>query len=94
MHENRYLRRIIDGAAEFALKSRGALVISGPKWCGKSTTAKRYAKTVINLLLPDTRNEFIELASASTRRVRRAGSARRRSWTTSMAPSARSAMWR
>ncbi|MBQ3682600.1 MAG: AAA family ATPase [Succinimonas sp.] len=65
MHENRYLRRIIDGAAEFALKSRGALVISGPKWCGKSTTAKRYAKTVINLLLPDTRNEFIELARIS-----------------------------
>lgn len=65
MHENRYLRRIIDEAAEFALKSRGALVISGPKWCGKSTTAKRYAKTVINLLLPDTRNEFIELARIS-----------------------------
>ncbi len=65
MNGDKYIRRIIDGAVEFALKSKGALVISGPKWCGKSATAKRYARTVIDLLPPDTRNEFIELARIS-----------------------------
>jgi len=35
-------------------------VIVGPKWCGKSTTAKRYARTVIDLMPLESRNEYIE----------------------------------
>ncbi|WP_406040272.1 ATP-binding protein [Succinimonas sp.] len=65
MNENMYIRRIFDGVVEFTLKSKGALVIVGPKWCGKSTTAKRYAQTVIDLMPLDTRNAFIELAKIS-----------------------------
>ena len=49
MSENKYINRLFDRTVEFTLKSKGALVIVGPKWCGKSTTAKRYAKTVIDL---------------------------------------------
>ena len=48
MNNKKYINRIFDGIIEFTLKSKGALVIVGPKWCGKSTTAKRYAKTVID----------------------------------------------
>ena len=65
MSEQRYINRLFDRIVEFTLKSKGALVIVGPKWCGKSTTAKRYAKTVIDLMPLDTRNEFIELAKIS-----------------------------
>ncbi len=65
MSEDGYIQRIFDRVVEFALKSKGALVIVGPKWCGKSTTAKRYAKTVIDLMPLESRNEFIELAKIS-----------------------------
>ena len=65
MSENTYIKRIFDGIVEFTLKSKGALVIVGPKWCGKSTTAKRYAKTIIDLMKLDSRNEYIELAKIS-----------------------------
>ena len=65
MSENRYLPRLFDAIVEFTLKSKGALVIVGPKWCGKSTTANRYAKTVIDLMPLESRNSFIELAKIS-----------------------------
>lgn len=65
MSEDGYIQRIFDRVVEFTLKSKGALVIVGPKWCGKSTTAKRYAKTVIDLMSLESRNEFIELAKIS-----------------------------
>lgn len=57
-----YLERLFDKTIEFTLKSKGALVIVGPKWCGKSTTACRYAKTIIDLMRIDTRDEYINLA--------------------------------
>ena len=65
MSEDGYIQRIFDRVVEFTLRSKGALVIVGPKWCGKSTTAKRYAKTVIDLMPLESRNEFIELAKIS-----------------------------
>lgn len=65
MSEQVYLPRLFDNTVEFSLKSKGALVIVGPKWCGKSTTAKRYAKTIIDLMPLDSRNEFVELAKIS-----------------------------
>ncbi|MBO4420718.1 MAG: AAA family ATPase, partial [Lachnospiraceae bacterium] len=57
-----YINRLFDKTMEFTLKSKGAVVIVGPKWCGKSTTAKRYAKTVVDLMSLDSGNDYIELA--------------------------------
>ncbi len=63
--ERKYIKRLFDETVAFALKSKGALVIVGPKWCGKSTTANRYAKTVIDLMPLETRRDYIELAKIS-----------------------------
>ena len=41
-----YIDRIIDSAIDRKLHSSGALMIVGPKDCGKTTTAKRFAKTM------------------------------------------------
>lgn len=65
MSERAYINRLFDQTIEFTLKSKGAIVIVGPKWCGKSTTANRYAKTVIDLMSLETRQEYIELAKIS-----------------------------
>ena len=62
MGDQYYINRLFDSTLEFALKSKGAVVIVGPKWCGKSTTAARYAETIIDLMPLDTRNDYIELA--------------------------------
>ena len=65
MNDQQYINRLFDKTIEFTLKSKGALVIVGPKWCGKSTTANRYAKTVIDLMPLETRGDYIELAKIS-----------------------------
>jgi len=61
--EKKYIKRIFDDVLEFALKSKGAVVVEGPKWCGKSTTCKRFAKEIVDLMPIKTRDEFIREAS-------------------------------
>ena len=61
-NEKEYIRRLIDDELDFYLKSVGGIWIVGPKWCGKSRTAKRHAKTVIDLLNKKTKDQYVELA--------------------------------
>lgn len=60
-----YIPRLFDQILEFSLKSKGAVVIVGPKWCGKSTTALRYANTLIDLMPLESRQDYINLAKIS-----------------------------
>ena len=55
----KYIKRLFDDTLEFSLKSKGAVVVEGPKWCGKSTTCKRYAKEIVDLMPLKTRDELI-----------------------------------
>ena len=60
--EKEYIERLFDKKLDFYLKTVGAIQIVGPKWCGKSRTAKRDAKTVIDLMKKRERDQYIELA--------------------------------
>lgn len=44
-----YKRRIADKLLERKVLGKGAVLIEGPKWCGKTTTAKQLAKSVLDL---------------------------------------------
>lgn len=44
-----YIPRIIDDIVNNKLQVTGAVVIKGPKWCGKTRTAKKFAKSNIDL---------------------------------------------
>ncbi|AIZ56749.1 hypothetical protein Mpt1_c08730 [Candidatus Methanoplasma termitum] len=44
-----YIPRLLEATIEEKLDAKGCIVIEGPKWSGKSTTAKRFAKTVVEL---------------------------------------------
>ncbi|MBO5185901.1 MAG: ATP-binding protein [Prevotella sp.] len=44
-----YKRRIADILLEHKMLGKGAVLIEGPKWCGKTTTAKQLAKSVLDL---------------------------------------------
>ncbi len=46
MGDFKYKRRIADTLIEKKLHSTGAVVIEGPKWCGKTTSAEQIAKSV------------------------------------------------
>ena len=54
--EKEYIERLFDKELEFYLKTVGAVQIVGPKFCGKSRTAKRHAKTIIDLMKKNTQN--------------------------------------
>lgn len=45
----KYLKRVIDDDLDKYLEMIGAILIIGPKWCGKTTTAERHAKSVLKL---------------------------------------------
>ena len=44
-----YKKRIADRILERKVLGKGAVLIEGPKWCGKTTTAKQLAKSVLDL---------------------------------------------
>lgn len=58
-----YLKRIIDSEIEEKLSYTGAVVVKGPKWCGKTTSAKRVSKSVLEMQNPDLQDNYIELAN-------------------------------
>ena len=60
-----YIPRLFDEQLDFYLKSIGAIVIVGPKFCGKSTTAKRHAKTVVDLTKREKKEQYVALAKNS-----------------------------
>ena len=45
----KYKPRIADKILERKVREKGAVLIEGPKWCGKTTTAKQLAKSVLDL---------------------------------------------
>lgn len=45
----KYKQRIADRILERKVMGKGAVLIEGPKWCGKTTTAKQLAKSVLDL---------------------------------------------
>lgn len=57
-----YLSRMADKQLIQNLETFGAVLIEGPKWCGKTTTAMKQAKSVIELQDPDTREGFLATA--------------------------------
>lgn len=57
-----YIQRVCDSELELKLEAFGAVHIVGPKWCGKTTTAKQYAKSYIEMQDPDKRDMYLETA--------------------------------
>lgn len=54
---NNYKNRIADSVLARKLAGKGAVLIEGPKWCGKTTTAEQQAQSIIYLDDPATIKE-------------------------------------
>ena len=51
-----YFCRIADEILDFKLKAKGAAWVCGVKWCGKTTTAERFAKSSVYMQDEDKKN--------------------------------------
>lgn len=54
-----YMPRIIDEEIEKYLNFIGAILIVGPKWCGKTTTGEKHAKSVLKLQDVDNHESYM-----------------------------------
>ena len=62
MENKYYITRIADGILQKKLRTSGAVLIVGPKWCGKTWTALNQANSVIFMQDPDKRSSYIKMA--------------------------------
>ena len=51
------------------LQGVGAVLIQGPKWCGKTTTAEQHVKSIVYMDDPEYIEQNIELASLSPKKL-------------------------
>lgn len=57
-----YKNRIADNILDRKLKDKGAVLIQGAKWCGKTTTAEQVAKSILYMTSPTDKNDNLILA--------------------------------
>ena len=58
-----YLPRVVDSELTMRLEAFGATLITGPKWCGKTTTGEQQAKSILRMQDPDRREGYMTTAS-------------------------------
>lgn len=60
--DNNYKVRLADAMLVRKLAGKGAVLIQGPKWCGKTTTAEQQARSIIYMADYKRKNSYLELA--------------------------------
>lgn len=58
-----YSHRIADLQLAERLEAFGAVLIEGPKWCGKTTTAEQMSKSVIKMQDTEMQEEYAATAT-------------------------------
>jgi predicted AAA+ superfamily ATPase len=64
-----YRDRIVDEKLRDKLDAKGAVVIEGPKWCGKTTTALQLAGSILRMDEPGNRDANIQMAEIDPSRL-------------------------
>lgn len=65
----RYRNRITDGILDRKLRAKGAVLIEGAKWCGKTTTASQIAKSILYMQDPARKRQYLELSEIDPARL-------------------------
>ena len=60
-----YKARIADKILAEKLDAMGAVLIEGPKYCGKTTLASQQAKSILSMSDPDTMEQNIAMANTN-----------------------------
>lgn len=64
-----YKKRILDALLERKLRGCGAVLMEGPKWCGKTTTCEQYAKSVLYMSDPAYSSQYLKLADINIKKL-------------------------
>ena len=64
-----YRPRIVDEMLKEKLKAKGAVIIEGPKWCGKTTTAMQIAGSALRMDEPSKREANIQMSEIAPERL-------------------------
>lgn len=64
-----YKERIADKLLKRRLQGKGAVLIEGPKWCGKTTTAEQLAESILYMDDPESIHQNLTLAEIDPKRL-------------------------
>lgn len=64
-----YNYRIVDSLLQDKLEAKGAVLIEGPKWCGKTTTATQKAASILHMDNPTEKDQNLALAKLNPLRL-------------------------
>ena len=64
-----YKNRVIDRLLADKLEAMGAVLIEGPKYCGKTTTGEQQARSVLYMADPETKDRNLTMASTNIKRL-------------------------
>ena len=64
-----YRKRIADDILKIKLEDNGAVLIEGPKWCGKTTTAEQAAAGILYMDDPEKKEQNITMSELSPKRL-------------------------
>lgn len=62
-----YKPRVIDLTIANRLRNKGAILVEGAKWCGKTTTCEQHASSILYMSDPDRVKQNLQLADISPR---------------------------
>ena len=66
-----YRKRIADDILKRKLEGKGAVLIEGPKWCGKTTTAEQVAASILYMDDPEKKEQNITMSELNPKRLLR-----------------------
>lgn len=64
-----YKKRIAEQFLADKLEAMGAVLIEGPKYCGKTTLAKHLSKSILYMADPDTKKQNLHMAQTNIKRL-------------------------
>ena len=65
----KYKKRLADRILAQKLMGKGAVLVEGPKWCGKTTTCEQIAKSVLYMSDPEKEKQNLTMTEISPKRL-------------------------
>ena len=64
-----YKKRVADDILRRKLEGKGAVLIEGPKWCGKTTTAEEFSSSILYMDDPEKKEQNIAMSEFNPKRL-------------------------
>lgn len=64
-----YRKRVADDILKRKLEGKGAVLIEGPKWCGKTTTAEQIAASILYMDDPEKKEQNLTMSELNPKRL-------------------------